>query len=178
MVAFGEMSPYFKVKTTSELLHKRGPAVYNSGLNDRDKGFVKYGPKSSDNPTLMIVNAIYDDNGDVIVPGYYELVLSWDRTMLVLAQSGKIIATVPVFKMEEDKTQGPVAQPIDNKSQRKFDKSKKELEKKNKKLVAEGKITDAEPQIYSNATIEYDKEGDYYLIKYERDRIRAWGAIK
>ena len=27
------------------------------------------------------------------------------------------------------------------------------------------------------ADIQYNPQGDYYLIKYERDTIRAWGAI-
>ena len=29
-----------------------------------------------------------------------------------------------------------------------------------------------------DATIEYIKEGGYYLITYEKGFIRAWGAIK
>jgi len=28
------------------------------------------------------------------------------------------------------------------------------------------------------ATIDYIKDGGYYLIKYEKGFIRAWGAIK
>ena len=28
------------------------------------------------------------------------------------------------------------------------------------------------------ASIEYNKEGGYYLIMYEKGFLRAWGAIK
>jgi len=28
------------------------------------------------------------------------------------------------------------------------------------------------------ASIEYIKEGSYYLVRYEKGVIRAWGAIK
>ena len=35
-----------------------------------------------------------------------------------------------------------------------------------------------EPKVYMDATIEYNPNGDYYLIKYERGTIKAWGAIK
>ena len=32
--------------------------------------------------------------------------------------------------------------------------------------------------IHLEATIEYIKDGGYYLVKYEKGYIRAWGAIK
>ena len=178
MAVWGEISPYFKVKTVSELLPKRGANIYHGGYLDSDKGHVRYANPSSKFPNMMVVNAIYDDNGNVILPGYYELVLSIDRTMLVLMQAGKEVAIVPVFKLEEDKSQEQLAQPMDSKSQRKFDREKKKDLKKRTKMFNEGKIPSIEPEIYMNATIQHDEEGGYYLIKYERDKIRAWGAIK
>jgi len=60
---------------------------------------------------------------------------------------------------------------------RKFNKEQKKKAKETKKAIKQGKIPEA-PQEYNNATIEYDNEGEYYLIKYERGNIRAWGAIK
>lgn len=166
-----------QVKTIDELLPSRGSSIYPAGISDSDKAFVRYGPKSTDQPNLIIVNPIYDSDGNTILPGYYELLLSSDRQILILTQSQKIIATFPVFKIEEDKNQEQQAQPMDKKSLRKAQKEQQEKDKKNKKLIKEGKMTD-EPQIYTNATIEYDIEGDYYLVKYERGKIRAWGALK
>ena len=32
--------------------------------------------------------------------------------------------------------------------------------------------------IHMDASIEYVKEGGYYLLMYEKGYIRAWGAIK
>lgn len=175
MAIFGAENP--QVKMLNKLLPPRGPVIYPSGLSDDDKGHIKYGPKSTDQPNLIIVNPITDGDYNLIMPGYYELILSYDRQILLLVQSGKIIATFPVFKIEEDKEQEEPTQPMDNKSQKKFDKEQKKKEKQNKKLIKEGKIPE-EPQIYNNASIEYDEKGNYYLIKYERGRIRAWGAIK
>lgn len=166
-----------QVKTISELLPKRGAEVYSAGINDSDKASSRYGPKSSDQPNLIIINPIYDSDGNVIMPGYYELILSTDRQILILAQSQKITATFPVFKLEEDKSKTQTAQPMDKKSLRKLQKEQKKQADKNKKLIKEGKIPE-EPEIYSNASIEYDIEGDYYLVKYERGNIRAWGALK
>lgn len=175
MVAFGEINP--TVKKIDQLLPPRGANTYNAGIRDGDKGYVRYAHPSSKHPNLMLVNAIYDDDGNVILPGYYELVLSADRTMMTLVQSGQEVAVVPVFKLEEDKSQEQLAQPMDNKSQREFDRKKKKELKKRTKLFKEGKIPSIEPEIYMNATIQHEDEG-YYLIKYERDKIRAWGAIK
>lgn len=35
-----------------------------------------------------------------------------------------------------------------------------------------------EPQIFMEATIEFKPNGNYYLIKYQRGTIKAWGAFK
>ena len=69
---------------------------------------------------------------------------------------------------------------------------KKEVEKKERKTRRKKKIeqiieskyakTGATlPQkeyVHMEATIDYIKEGRYYLIRYEKGYIRAWGAIK
>lgn len=167
-----------QVPTITDLLPQRGSSTYPAGMYINDNSLVRYALKSSKHPNLIIVSPIYDDDGNVIMPGYYELVLSGDRQILSLVQADNVIATFPVFKIEEDKTQEPDLQPMDNKSQRKFNKEQKKKEKENKKLVRQGKIPNSEPEMYMNATIQYDEKGDYYLIKYERGRIRAWGAIK
>lgn len=166
-----------KFKTWDKLIPSRGSNIYHAGIKDNDKGYIKYAPPSSTNPTLLVVTPIYDDDDNVIMPGYYELVLSEDRTMLLMVQNGEITAKMPVFRVEEDRTQEQVAQPMDNKSQKQQDKEQKKKEKTMKKAIAQGQIA-SEPEIYTNATIQHDVDGNYYLIKYERGKIRAWGAIK
>lgn len=174
-MVFGEINPV--VKMQYQLMPPRGPAVYRSGLKDGDRAIDLYGPPSTKHPNLTIVNPISDDDGNIIMPGYYELILSGDRQMLTLAQGANIIATVPVFKIEEDKTQEEAPPPMDYWAQKKYDKEQKKKEKKIKKLIKAGKMS-GEPEIYTNANIQYERDGDYYLIKYERGKIRAWGAIK
>lgn len=168
---------YEKIKTLDQLLPARGPNIYTSGLRDNEKGFVKYGPASSSQPTLIITDPIYDDDGNGILPGYYELMLSSDRQNLLLTQRQTIIAIIPVFKIEEDKSQEQSTQPMDYWSQRKYDKEEKKKQKKKEKLIRLGKMTD-EPEIYNKANIQYDVNGSYYLIEYERGAIRAWGTLK
>lgn len=167
-----------KFKVGDRLLPPRGGNIYPAGINDSDKGFVRYAAKSTDQPNLIIATPIYDDDGGVIMPGYYELILSGDRQTLILAQSQVIIATIPVFKIEEDKSQIEPP-PTDDKSQRKADKEQKKKEKKNKKLIKEGKLPAGyTPEIFTNASIQYEEDGGYYLINYERGKIKAWGALK
>lgn len=166
-----------QVPNAENVLPPRGNNPYSAGIKDADKGYVKYGPKSTDQPNLLISNTICDEQQNVILPGYYELSLSADRQMLTLSQGRDIFAVIPVFKIEEDRSQEQMAQPMDKKSLKKFNKEQKKKEKKTKKLIKEKKISE-EPQIYNNASIQYDVGGDYYLIKYERGKIRAWGAIK
>lgn len=159
-----------------KILPPRGPAIYRSGIGEKAEEI--YAQPSSTNPTLIIPSNLFDNDRNVITPGYYELVLSGDRTMLRLTQRGQDVAVIPVFKVEEDKSQEAEAQPMTNKEQRQADKEKKKKEKERKNQVRKGEIPNIEPAIYTNASIEYDEKGDYYLIKYERGRIRAWGAIK
>lgn len=165
-----------KFKTVDKLLPPRGPNVYNAGIKDADKGIIRYASPSNTNPNLIIVDPISDDDGNYIMPGYYSLVLSYDRQNLILSQRNGIVAIIPVFKIEEDRKQEETPPPMDNKSLKKYNKEQKKKEKEKKKLFKDGKIT-SEPEVYNSASIEYDPDG-YYLIKYEKGKIRAWGAIK
>ena len=149
--------------------------MYPSGLKDSDNAIFRYAHNASDSPNILITDPIYDEQRNVIVPGYYELVLSDDRQFLILAQSDKIYAVIPVFKFEEDKE--AVAKLRDKKYQKQLAKEQKKQAKLDAKRAKRG-IPPEEKTVYMKASIEYDKQGGYYLIKYERDRIRAFGAIK
>lgn len=172
---FGEINPVIRMQ--SQFFPPRGVNVYHSGLKDGDRAIDRFGPPSTKHPNLTIVNPVSDNDGNIIMPGYYELILSSDRTMLSLAQGLNIIATIPVFKLEEDKTQEEPPPPKDYWALRKYNKEQAKKEKKIKKLIKAGKMS-GEPEIYINATIEHVVDGNYYLVKYERGKIRAWGAIK
>lgn len=149
--------------------------TYPSGLSDKDNSIFRYAQKSSDSPNLTIVDPIYGEDGNVILPGYYSLVLSDDRNFLILAQSEKIIAVIPVFKLEEDKVQ--IQREHDKKYQKKLKKQQKAQAKIDKKRAKSGLGPEVK-EVYMKAEIEWDQIGSYYLIKYEREKIRAWGAIR
>ena len=158
--------------------------VVPSGITVHQDTIYRYSIPTDEQPTLLIPNYIPDHNGNFIHPGYYQLALSDDREFLYLIESKNLVAIIPVFKIAENQ-----------KEMRKLYASKKELTKQEKKERAKKKrqdkikeIIDAKygvtgatpPQEYKHmeATIEYIKEGGYYLIMYENGYIRAWGAVK
>lgn len=88
-----------------------------------------------------------------------------------MIQSKTPVAIIPVFKIEED-----ISKPT--KKELKIKKKQAtEREKTNAKRAKKGLPPDIEP-IHMEAYLEYNKEGKYYLIRYEKGKIRAWGAIK
>ena len=158
--------------------------VTPSGITVHQNTIYRYSIPTDEQPTLTILNYIPDYNGNFIKPGHYELALSNDKEFMYLIESKDLIAVIPVFKIAENEQE----------LRRYYEKSKK-LDKNDKKIVAKQKrkekfqkIIDAiyaktgatPPKEYEHmdATIEYVKNGGYYLIMYEKGFIRAWGAIK
>lgn len=156
--------------------------VIPSGITIHQKPIYRYAIPTDEQPTLLIPDYIADHNGNFIKPGYYQLALSDDREFLYLIESKDLVAIMPVFKLDENKSE---VRKLYKKDLTK--KEKKELAKKKRKAKFQ-KIIDAKyaktgatkPQeyIHMDASIEYIKEGGYYLIKYEKGFIRAWGAVK
>lgn len=149
-----------------------------AGLIVGSQSFYKYSLRESTYPTLSIVDEISDAQGNTIPAGHYELALSDDRDFLILIQSRKAIAIIPVFKIDIDMSQYSVVR--DNKALRKQKKEAKEIAKTNQKREKKGLplINKDEDEIYQEASIEYVPKGGYYLIRYEREDVKAWGAIK
>lgn len=139
------------------------------------QAIFKYALKDSDYPTIIIPDPLYDNDGGVIVPGYYELALTDSRDFLILMQSKTPRAVIPVIKIEEDAGE---YDRLNNKTVKKeLKKEAKARENTNKKRAKVGMPPD-EPEIYMEAEIEYVQEGEYFLIKYQRGTIKAWGVFK
>ena len=149
-----------------------------AGLIVGTQSFYRYSLRESSYPTLSLVDEITDSQGNIIQPGHYELALSDEKDFLILIQAKKAVAIIPVFKVEIDMSQ--YAEPKDKKTLKKEKKLEKEIEKTNKKRAKKGMppINKAEDDIYQSAEIEYVPAGSYYLIRYERGDVKAWGAVK
>jgi len=150
-----------------------------SGLLFGTDSVYRYGLRESSYPTLSIVDEISDEYGNVIPAGHYELALTDEKDYLILIQSKKAIALIPVIGVEiETSTE---AQVHDKKSLKKQQKEAKKIAKTNKQRAKKGMPpVNPEQDIYQEATMEYvnSEKGGYYLIRYERGDVKAWGAIK
>ena len=163
------------------------PAI-QSGIVNGQKSIYRYSIPTDEQPTLSIVDYIPDYNGNFIKPGYYQLALSDDREFLYLIESRELVAVIPVFKLAENEKE--LKKYRDKKSLTKAEqravkreeRKKKRQDKFNKIIDAKYAKTGATPPkhdyVHMEADIEYVKEGGYYLIRYEKGFIRAWGAIK
>ncbi len=146
-----------------------------SGYYVGTQAIYRYSLKDSDYPTLIITDPLFDNAGGVINSGYYELALSDMRDFLILIQSKNPVAVIPVIKIEEDATE---AARLNNKKVKKeLKKEEKARKDTNEKRSKVGMKPD-EPEIHMEASIEYVPNGQYYLIKYQRGAIKAWGAFK
>lgn len=146
-----------------------------SGYYVGTQAIYRYSLKDSAYPTLIITDPLFDNAGGVITSGYYELALSDMRDFLILIQSKNPVAVIPVIKIEEDVTE---AARLNNKKVKKeLKKEEKARKDTNEKRSKVGMKPD-EPEIHMEASIEYVPTGQYYLIKYQRGAIKAWGAFK
>ena len=115
--------------------------------------------------------------------------MSDDKEFLYLIESKDLIAVIPVFKLAENEHE---LKKYRDKSRELTKSERKRVEREERKRKREQKIreiiemkyakTGATPPpkdyVHMEASIDYVKEGGYYLIRYEKGFIRAWGAIK
>ena len=146
-----------------------------SGYYVGSQAIFRYSLKDSDYPTLIIPDPIYDNAGNVIKPGYYELALSDSMEFLILLESKEPIAIIPVIKVEEDASE---VSRLNNKVVKKELKKEEKLRKKTNEKRSKVGMKPDEPKIFSEAVIEFVENGAYYIIKYQRGTIKAWGVFK
>lgn len=164
------------------------PAI-PSGITIGQDSIYRFSIPSEEQPTLTIKDYIPDYNGNFIKPGHYELALSDDREFLYIVEAKNLIAAIPVFKLAENEKE------LKKYRDRNLELTKsevKEIKKKEraarrqkrfddiieKKYAQTGATLPTKEYIHMNASIEYIKDGGYYLLFYEKGFIRAWGAIK
>lgn len=155
--------------------------AYPSGLEFKDESFVKYGPPSIDDPILFIIDPIFDKDYNYIPPGPYQLSLDSGREVMYLIQSGKVLAIIPVFKVEIDKVKDAKKRkelPPKGFWKMKKYKIKKYFKERRRKQNIKKKRIESDTKIYSDATIELVPEHRYFLIKYEKESVKAWGALR
>ena len=155
-----------------------------SGLLPHQNTIYRYSIPTDEQPILTIENYIADYNGNFIAPGHYQLALSNDKEFLYIIESKDLIAIIPVFKLEENKNEVNklYEQNKPETFKQKIEKLKNSHKEKINEIIknkyAQTGATPPQKYEYCDATIEYIKDKQYYLLKYEKGYIRAWGAIK
>lgn len=149
-----------------------------SGNQESDKTIYTMAYPSSIYPVLNLGFPIYDNMGDKINPGHYEVALSSDKKFLMLIQSKKLVAKVPVISLEFNEKEYETAYAEYAELKEKLEKYKlknnrkriiqyqKEIDYQNKKLLAKNK-----------AEID-NSNADYFLITYRCNFATAIGYIK
>lgn len=163
------------------------PAI-PSGITVHEKSIYRYSIPTDEQPVLIIKDYIPDYNGNFIKPGYYQLALSDDKEFLYLIESKNLIAVIPVFKLAENEDEVKKHRNKDDltkeeKRELKREENKKKRQDKFQKIIdakyaKTGATLPQKEYEHMEAVIDYIKEGGYYLIRYEKGYIRAWGAIK
>ena len=164
------------------------PAI-PSGITVHEDSIYRFSVPTDEQPTLSIIDYIPDYNGNFIKPGYYKLALSDDREFLYLIESNNLIAVIPVFKLAENENElrkyRDKNRDLTKAERKKVNAEKRKSKRQEKfqkfidtKYAKTGATLPQKDYIHMEATIDYIKEGGYYLIKYEKSFIRAWGAIK
>ncbi|MBR1424825.1 hypothetical protein IJ579_04605 [bacterium] len=149
----------------------------SAGVMPGTQSLYRYSLRESSYPTLSIVDKITDGQGNYIQPGHYELAISDEKDFLILIQGKQPVAIMPVFKLEIETSEK--SQIMDSKALKRKKKQDKEIAKTNKKRARSGMPpVNEEEEIFQEATMEYNSDGNYYLIKYERGDVKAWSAIK
>ena len=150
-----------------------------SGEREHQKPKYNFGPPSIKNPILVLDDDIITKNGYGLVKGFYEVDVSSDNNFLLLIQSGKTKAKIPIISWQriKDLPQNKIEyKKISPKKQAKIEeKERKEKAKKTKKYQ---KGQNPDDYIYSKVELKFDRETQSYIIIWEYQNSRAIGAFK
>lgn len=150
---------------------------YESGVYDEDKPQYKFGPESSEYPTLTLPCELYDTQGNKIPDGFYMVVLSLNKNYLNLYQSNVLKARIKVIKLveimynqdeanEEREIKGRLKKAKEDKKLKKYHKAEEDLKAFQERKAAESKVE------------ILDSGKGYYIIEYNHNGKQATGIIQ
>ena len=149
-----------------------------SGAKTEDNAVYKFAYPSSFYPILNLGYPIYDNLGNKLDPGHYEVALSFDKKYLLLIQSKRLIAKIPVINYDFDKDK------YDENHER-YEELRKNLEKyqikRNKKKINQyqKEINYLNKRIMARNTAEIDNSNpDFFILDYHCNFMSAQGFIR
>lgn len=150
---------------------------YASGVYNGENPIYKFGPESSEFPTLTLPCELYDSENNKIPDGYYMVVLSPNMNYLNLYQSNNLRARVKVIKVvEQMRTQDEINEELELKTRIETAKQNKKL-KKLKKAEEDYEAYKERNAAESKAEI-LDSGKGYYILNYQHNGKKAKGIIQ
>ena len=145
--------------------------VYVSGEKEETKLIDKYSPNKSSAPILTLEDDIIDGKGFGLKKGFYNVIPDKYLDFLLLYQSGKLKAKIPVISMEVYETNNPEQQKVKKMSAKKY---AREQEKKYRKYM-----DGINPEEISWSEAQICKQDEKtWLIVYNSNNIQLLGVIK
>lgn len=149
-------------------------AQYKSGEKAGENPIYQYSAPAKTYPVLTLEEDILLGDGRGIMRGFYQAVLSDDFDFIVLIESGRIVAKIPVISLEQRKPMPLVKEKV-TKKRIKPPEGREYLPPQPKK---NNKGVDSADFIYLKASVYYDSENSSYVLVYERGNTKAVGVIK
>ena len=149
-----------------------------SGSKENDNVLYRMAYPSSVYPVLNLGYPIFDNLGNKLEPGHYEVALSNDKKYLLLIQSKQLIAKIPVIKFDFNQQEY-------DENHEKYEKLQALLEKyqikRNRKRIKQYKqeIEYLDKKIMAKNKAEIDNSNpEYFILDYRCNFATATGFIK
>lgn len=147
-------------------------AIYPSGEKDETKLIDKYSPNKEASTVLILEDDIINEDGYGLNKGFYNICPDKYLDFLLIYQSGKLKAKIPVIKTEVFEAINPKQFKPEKMSYSKF---KRKQEKEYRKYFKGENPSELE---WKEAEIIYIDEQKAWLILYNFNNIRLIGMIK
>jgi len=145
--------------------------VYTSGEKEETKLIDKYSNRK-ELPVLILEDDIINSDGYGLKKGFYNVVPDEYNDFLLIYQTGKLKAKVPVVKITHIPTSNPKQEKPKKMSQRAYKKYK---EKEYRKYL---KGINPDEYEYRSVEIQYISENKAWIILYKTNNLELSGMIK
>ena len=146
--------------------------IYPSGEREETQFIDKYVPKTENAPVLALEDDIVNSEGYGLKKGFYNVCPDKYLDFLLIYQSGKLKAKIPVVEMETYET---VAPEQFNPEKMSYSKFKKKQEKEYRKYL---KGENPKEIDWKEAQIQYIEEQKAWVLVYDSNNFRLVGIIK
>jgi len=146
--------------------------VYRSGEKEETKLINKYSEESKELPVIVLEDDIVNEEGYGLKKGFYNVCPDKYLDFLLIYQSGKLKAKIPVVKVEVFESNNPKQMKPEKMS---YSKYRKKLEKEYRKYM---KGENPEEINWMEANIRQINGQNAWILEYNSNKLRLVGIIK